>query len=70
MKKNNRNQLELPILTEVSTRAFQSSSRNSRQNVKSSVCFSDNVKTADSEDIKIYHSISNAYFKALSTQKR
>ena len=71
MKKNNKNQLELPILTEINAGAFQSSIKNSRQNVKLPACFNDDdVKAADSDDIKIYHSISKAYFKALSTKKR
>lgn len=70
MKKNDINQLELPILTEVVVGTFQSNTRSLHQSSNLSVCSSDYDEVAGSEDIEIYHSISNAYFRALSTQKR
>ncbi|HCI4291538.1 TPA: hypothetical protein NO539_004307 [Klebsiella pneumoniae] len=70
MKKNNGKQLELPILSEVSSGKFHANTKNGQQSAKLSACFNDDVKAADADDIKIYHSISNAYFRALSTQKR
>lgn len=72
MKKNNESQLELPILAEISANTIESKKRNNVQVQieKLSVYFSDDVKAADSDDIQIYQSISNAYFRLLSTQKR
>lgn len=69
MKKNNVDQLELPILTEINTVPFKGRTHASRKSSKLSSPFHDNVKAADSDDIKIYNSIINDYFRALSTQK-
>lgn len=72
MKKNNKSQLELPILAEISASTIKSKKKNNIQEQieKLSVYFSDDVKAADSDDIQIYQSISNAYFRSISTQKR
>ena len=70
MKKNERNQLELPILTEVSIGTIHSNTRSVQHTAQPSTCESEYVELAGSEDIEIYQSISNAYFRALSTQKR
>lgn len=68
MKKNDRNQLELPILTEVIVGTTHSNKASVQHTSSLSTC--ECVELAGSEDIEIYQSISNAYFRALSTQKR
>ena len=70
MKKNDRNQLELPILTEVNAGTNQPNKRSVQHTANLCTRECEYVELAGSEDIEIYQSISNAYFRALSTQKR
>lgn len=68
MKKNNSDQLELPILSNI---AYINNKNNLIDNDKSveSRKISNDVMAADADDIKVYSSISNAYFKAIAFQK-
>lgn len=71
MKRNNDNQLELPILTDVSFVEKNSQTKNSAAISNTDIKgLDDNLRVAGKEDIEIYLSISNAYFKAISLQKK